>query len=258
MGVWVLLSPHLDDAVFSCGGWMAQRASAGDEVRVFTICAGDPPPGPLSDFAERLHARWGTAVAPASIRRTEDRIATGRLGALPRHLDVPDAIYRKADDGTHLYADERAIFGALHPEDQRLVDHLGTLLSQSCDTRCRIVSPLAIGGHVDHQLTREAAERLGAALWYYYDLPYASRGGRLPDGLPMPPGDVTRQPLAPEEIDAWANAAAEYRSQISSFWSDPDQLLRELIEHHDRWGGLRLLRSGGAGMDAQPSGTPSL
>ena len=258
MGVWVLLSPHLDDAVFSCGGWMAQRASAGDEVRVITICAGDPPPGPLSPFAEQLHARWGTAAAPASMRRTEDRIATGRLGALPRHLDFPDAIYRKAGDGTYLYADERAIFGRLHPEDQRLVDHLGSLLSQSCDASCRIVSPLAIGGHVDHRLTRGAAERLDVDLWYYYDQPYASRGGELPEGLPMPHGDVTHQPLALEEIEAWASAAGEYRSQIGSFWSDPDQLLKELIEHHDRWGGLRLLQSRRDGMGSRPSGGPAL
>jgi LmbE family N-acetylglucosaminyl deacetylase len=258
MGVWVLLSAHLDDAVFSCGGWMAQRASAGDEVRVITVCAGDPPPGPLSPFAEQLHARWGTAVAPASIRRTEDRIATGRLGALPRHLDLADAIYRKAGDGTHLYADERAIFGALHPEEQRLVEHLGSLLSQSCDSSCRIISPLAIGGHVDHRLTRLAAERLDGPLWYYYDLPYASRGGGLPDGLALPPGELTLLPLAAEEIEAWASAAAEYRSQISSFWTDPDQLLKELIEQHDRWGGLRLLQPAGLDRDTQPAGTPAL
>ncbi len=258
MGVLVVLSPHLDDAVFSCGGWMAQHASAGDEVRVLTICAGDPPPGPLSSFAEALHLRWGTAVAPASVRRAEDRIATGRLGALARQLDIPDAIYRMAEDGTHLYREETAIFGALHADDSRIIEYLERLLSQACDASTQVVCPLAIGGHVDHQLTRKAAERLDLGLWYYYDLPYASRGGGLPDGLGMPAGEAVILPLAQEEIDAWASAAAEYRSQIGSFWSDADHLLRELIQLHDTWGGARLLLASGSRPYARAFGPQAL
>jgi hypothetical protein len=231
---------------------MAQSASAGDEVQVLTICAGDPPPGPLSAFAEQLHLRWGTALAPASVRRAEDRIATGRLGALARHLDLPDAIYRVAEDGTHLYAEELAIIGALQPGDFRIVEHLGILLAQACDASTQVVCPLAIGGHVDHQLTRFAAERLGLGLWYYYDLPYASRGGGLPAGLSLPDGEVVSLPLAEEEIEAWASAAAEYRSQIGSFWSDAEHLLSELIELHDSWGGARLLLAGGSRPYAHP------
>ncbi|MCJ7512585.1 MAG: PIG-L family deacetylase [Anaerolineales bacterium] len=253
MGVFVVLSPHLDDAVFSCGGWMAQRASAGAEVRVLTICAGDPPPGPLSPFAERLHARWGTAVPPASVRRTEDRIATGRLGALARHLDIPEALYRKADDGSHLYPDEAAIFNGLHAEDARRVDPLKKLLSQA-DPNCQILCPLGIGGHVDHQLTRLAAEKLGLGLWYYYDLPYASRGGELSAGLGMPAGIAGTVPLAPEEIEAWASAAAEYRSQLGTFWTDPEHLLRELTDFHDAWGGVRLILPQGSQADSAPVG----
>lgn len=258
MGALMVLSPHLDDAVFSCGGWMAQRASAGDEVRVLTICAGDPPPGPLSPFAEQLHLRWGTAVAPASVRRTEDRIATARLGALASHLDIPDAIYRVDQDGRHLYAEETAIFGALHADDSRIVERLGSLLSQAYDVSTQVVCPLAIGGHVDHQLTRHTAERLGLGLWYYYDLPYASRGGGMPPGLGLPPGQVVSVPLAQEEIEAWAGAAGEYRSQVGSFWSDADHLLQELVEIYDSWGGARLLLGGGSRPYAPSLGRPGL
>ncbi len=249
MAVYVILSPHLDDAVFSCGGWMAQRASAGEEVRVLTICAGDPPPGPLSPFAERLHTRWRPGVAPASVRRAEDLIATGRLGALARHFDVPDAIYRKTPEGVPLYPDEAAIFGRLHPEDAELVERLGRLLSQACDSTCQVLCPLAIGGHVDHVLTRQAAERMALGLWYYRDMPYDSRGGTLPEGCAIPEGGERIVPLAPEEIEAWASAVAEYRSQLSTFWTETAQLLKELSEYHDRWGGVRLTVGMGAGSD---------
>ena len=53
----VYLSPHLDDAVLSCGGMIHRQAQAGERVVVVTVCAGDPPPGPLSDFARSLHER---------------------------------------------------------------------------------------------------------------------------------------------------------------------------------------------------------
>jgi hypothetical protein len=62
----------------------------------------------------------------------------------------------------------------------------------------------------------------------------------------MPAGEVVSLPLAHEEIEAWASAAAEYRSQIGSFWSDADHLLSELIELHDAWGGARLLLAYGS------------
>ncbi|NIR65608.1 MAG: hypothetical protein GWN61_15380, partial [candidate division Zixibacteria bacterium] len=37
----------------------------------------------------------------------------------------------------------------------------------------RVVSPLAIGGHVDHVFTRRIAEGWSEALYYYADFPYS-------------------------------------------------------------------------------------
>ena len=79
---WIYLSPHLDDAVFSCGGRIALQVRAGRRVWVVTVCAGSPG-GPLSDYAQVLHTYWGLAEtdAPAA-RREEDRAALARLGAV--------------------------------------------------------------------------------------------------------------------------------------------------------------------------------
>jgi LmbE family N-acetylglucosaminyl deacetylase len=254
MGAYLLLSPHLDDAVFSCGGWMAQRSAAGDDVLVVTICAGDPPAGPLTPFAQALHHVWGDPVSPVAARRTEDLIATGRLGALARQLDIPDAIYRKGPEGDPLYPDEASIFGGLHPAEQDMVQRLAQLLLQTCASGWQVLCPLAIGGHVDHLLSRQAAEQTGVDLWYYRDLPYDARSGSLPAALGMPPGSERILPLAPEEIEAWAQAAAEYHSQLSSFWVDAADLYRDLLAYHDSQGGIRLLMSGSV-LSAQ--GVPS-
>jgi len=51
---WIYISPHLDDVAFSSGGLVWEQSNAGEQVGIWTIFAGDPPVGPLSDFAEKL------------------------------------------------------------------------------------------------------------------------------------------------------------------------------------------------------------
>ncbi len=241
MGPRVYLSPHLDDAVFSCGGLIARQVAGDEPVTVLTLCAGDPPTGPLSTFAQALHARWHGAGLPVAARRAEDRMACGRLGASVLHLDISDAVYRRGPDGAILYPDEAAIFGPLRAADLATLDRAAARLGEVCRSAVRLYCPAAVGGHVDHRLTRLAAEQLGLKLWYYQDLPYAARGGRVPADLPLPAGTEAVVMLADEEIQAWAAAVGEYRSQLSTFWPDAQAVYPELIGFHTRAGGLPLL-----------------
>jgi LmbE family N-acetylglucosaminyl deacetylase len=240
----VYLSPHLDDAVFSCGGLIARQTANDEKVTVVTICAGDTPVGELTPFAVELHRRWGGAGSPIAARRAEDRMACGRLGASAVHLEVPDAVYRR-DGGQPMYVDEPALFASLHPADSALIARLAALLEEKCPAQARLYCPSVLGGHVDHRLTRMAAERLARPLWYYQDMPYAARGGVLPADLPLPTGIITAVPLVDEEVQQWIDAIGEYRSQLSSFWPTENALYRELTEMLERSGGLRFLRPAG-------------
>ena len=60
---WIYISPHFDDAVLSCGGLIFEQARQGIPVEIWTICAGDAPPGPLSQLAQDCHVQWGTQTA---------------------------------------------------------------------------------------------------------------------------------------------------------------------------------------------------
>jgi LmbE family N-acetylglucosaminyl deacetylase len=93
---WIYFSPHLDDVVLSCGGLIWQQTQRGDSVEVWTVCAGDLPPGPYTAFIEELHARWESSENTVLMRRAEDRLACARLGAMPRHLPIPDSVYRRS------------------------------------------------------------------------------------------------------------------------------------------------------------------
>ena len=71
------ISPHFDDAVFSCGSQIYDRIQRGERVVVVTVCAAPPPAlSELSPFAAGLHARWS-----ASGQSNFDRAAIEIIGA---------------------------------------------------------------------------------------------------------------------------------------------------------------------------------
>lgn len=251
---WIYLSPHLDDAALSCGGPVWEQASAGQAVEVWSICAGDPPPGPLSPFAQSLHARWDTGPSSAAGRRAEDRSACQILGANSRHFPIPDCIYRRdPETGEHLYASEEAIFGPVDPREASLVDELSQTLVRELRGADNLVCPLGLGGHVDHRLARAAVERLYAgagmgdaeardrdlpALWYYADYPYVMREGA--EQSPEEGLEAVVHPVSSEGLRAWQAAVAAYESQISTFWEDMESMRAEIRAYCEEMGGVLL------------------
>jgi LmbE family N-acetylglucosaminyl deacetylase len=139
---WTYISPHLDDAAFSCGGLVWEQTSAGEKVSIWTIFAGDPPQGTLSDFAEKLQTRWRGGRESMSFRRQEDIQACERIGASYRQFPFPDCIYRgayyplketegKQENGApaeriYFYTSHDSLFGSIHPAEIGLA----TLFSQ--------------------------------------------------------------------------------------------------------------------------------
>ena len=234
------LSPHLDDAIYSCGGLIAQQTAEGELVTVLTICAGDPPTDRRSPIVAELEERWGEADSPIAARREEDAQACASLGASYLHLEIPDAVYRLGPDGEHLYASEAAIFGEVHESEAALLQRIAQELDLVCAGRDRIYCPIGIGGHVDHWLVRKAAETLGLELWYYKDFPYAARGGSLASDLGWPAGRQITISLDEAAIEAWMEAILHYRSQISTFWEDAVQLEDELKAYLEVGGGLKV------------------
>ena len=238
---WIYLSPHLDDAALSCGGLIWEQVRSGEQVSVWTICAGDPPARELSPFALSLHERWGTFSGSMAARRAEDIASCAVLGAAADHFPVPDCIYRTSPDGsTFLYDSEESLTGPVHPADQSLVDELRDELSRNLPSGSNVVCPLAIGDHVDHHLVRNAVEGLGRELFYYVDFPYVLESNQAIDELL---GDGWRfrvYPVSAGGLRAWQSAVALHSSQISTFWCDETEMRSELQAHCDRTGGVAL------------------
>ncbi|MHB1295688.1 MAG: PIG-L deacetylase family protein [Anaerolineae bacterium] len=225
----IYLSPHLDDAVLSCGGAIWEHQHSGQGVLVASFFAASPAIDTQTDYTRELKERWGGAADPVAVRRQEDLDALRILGAKALHLPYLDCVYRQ-DPATlgNYYATEGSIFGEVHPAEAHW-HHvlLAGLLGLAGDPgEARIHAPLAAGHHVDHLLVREVARTLQAQGYhvdYYEDWPYASDRAALEQALA--PWPVSCR--APETIElglqalhAKIEAVGCYTSQISTFWSD--------------------------------------
>ena len=234
----IYLSPHLDDAVLSCGGRIGQQTAAGQRVLVVTVCAGDPPAGSLSGFAQLLHDRWGLPSAATQARRAEDLEALAVLGADALHLALPDCIYRRAGsrEGEPLYASEEALFGPLHPHDWWLSLDLSAQLAEFGRPKpeAGLYFPIGIGGHVDHQLTwRLADDWAGAhpAVFFYEDYPYAHDLALAQQWVEGRGWQPLVAHLAEADFERKLQAIRRYRSQICTFWADEAAMAAALREH---------------------------
>ena len=242
------LSPHFDDAALSCGGQIATLTAAGQSVLVVTITGGEPPVDDSpSDTVQQLHERWATSLLVegrpgeaaelmVAQRRAEDRAALAVLGAEWLHLSFLDCIYRCGPDGDALYPGPVDMFGPPNPDDDATLAALAEALAD-LPPAGRVYLPLGVGGHVDHLATRRAAERVFAAPVYYEEYPYTARPGALAVALADRPQRFQKTSEVWTAATVWLSAAAlaaktaavaAYASQLSSFFTGPDDLAAKL------------------------------
>ncbi|HHL4083318.1 PIG-L deacetylase family protein [Burkholderia sola] len=122
---WLVVSPHLDDAVFSCGQLLAQAPGS----IVVTVFAGIPPRGmPAPPWDRRAGFRHADEAMRA--RRDEDRRALALLDARPVWLDFLDDQYGIPTTSAAIAArvadviDAQPGFGVLAPAGLFHRDHL--------------------------------------------------------------------------------------------------------------------------------------
>jgi LmbE family N-acetylglucosaminyl deacetylase len=183
----VFVSPHPDDVALSCGGLIESLRDRGDDVTILTVFSGAGELPQLTPF-QRLALGFGchesdaseafgppipTPVEVMTIRRAEDAAYAHFVGASIVFVNRPDAVFRD-------YHGDAQLLGKPHSDDPSPVEELrGALAELELD---RLYLPLAIGGHVDHRQTHQAAMELLAApgspllgcTAFYEDFPYAA------------------------------------------------------------------------------------
>jgi LmbE family N-acetylglucosaminyl deacetylase len=230
---WIYLSPHYDDAVLSCGGLIWEQVRAGERVEIWTIFSGNPPPGPLTEYALEHHQRWGVADSLIALRRAEDEAACTAVGAEPRYFDLPDCIYRRLSNGEAVIQNRTDLFSPVHPGETHLFNFITSVLEENLLPADRLVCPLAVGGHVDHRLVRPAAQATNRTVWFYADYPYtilAEFEFRMEEWIPSRARRLSH-PVSAAGLAAWQAGVAGYASQISTFWNSLEDM-RASIESY--------------------------
>jgi LmbE family N-acetylglucosaminyl deacetylase len=242
---WIYFSPHFDDAVLSCGGLIWEQSWGADSASIWTICAGTSTNETISTFTESLHARWETGAQAVAQRRQEDVAACAEVSAAYRHFPILDCIYRRGPvEGSFLYPSEEALFGPLHPSEQSLVSQVRGDLAATLGPGSgqQLVCPLALGGHVDHRLTRAAVEGLGRPVWYYADYPYATKNLLELEKLKRAGWQAIAFPVSIPGLYAWQAAVGRYRSQINTFWPNLSAMQEAIKDYCELSGGVTLWR----------------
>jgi len=222
------VSPHLDDAVFSCGALLAQLATTCPVTVLTVFTAAAPPPRSGMAARKQLRALGGIdAETHFAERRAEDVAVLEEAGARWVHLGFRDALFRRVGEApTGTPGTGRAAYptfrfhagrGRVAPSDTGLAAEVSTRIAETMGrTGAKTVfGPLGIGRHVDHLVTRDAVAQLGLAPVYFSDFPYSQTSG-------ADPGFVAHEALTPW---TWNSGRAEnvrritgYRTQVAGLF----------------------------------------
>lgn len=175
----VVLSPHLDDAVLSCGG-LLDDLSRSDRTTTLTVsvCCGNATDQPALERAPVDADALRGRVRSAAQRRREDVRAMEELGSNYMHLGFADALYRKSStSGNFIYDSPRGAWEHPSIEDATHIEELFVVLQRVCSQmgRTLLLAPLSIGYHIDHAIAAHVALRLrgdSVDLLLYEDFPY--------------------------------------------------------------------------------------
>jgi LmbE family N-acetylglucosaminyl deacetylase len=239
MGTHLFLSPHLDDAILSCGGAIHGLTWSGERVIVVTAMAGEPlAPLPDTPVLRALRATWD--AHPLRTRRAEDAQAARTLGAQVYHLPLTECAFRTtvcgAGDSIALYPEHDSPFADVNRADDARVTLFETRLP--FENVAAIYAPMGIDPHVDHRLVRDWALVLTGALdapplVLYEEFPQARNpalAARAHDyyrrQLPALALQAEITPLNADTVSAKLRAIACYRSHLGVLWRDAAEMER--------------------------------
>jgi LmbE family N-acetylglucosaminyl deacetylase len=228
----VVLSPHLDDAVLSCGALMshARKQMCVTVVTFFTVGGSPPYTRAARSYLRETRDRHSNSLFLS--RRAEDQAALDGAGISYVHVGLKEALFRRRTrpllnrlpwavrllpELAYNYPTYRlhVIRGGISPDDISTIRSiLDTIDHLSLKPSRLFLAPLAVGRHIDHLLVRTAAELSRNRVAYYSDFPYNVR-------YPVDLSFVQRNSLVQA---TWSDDLAAKQPLIRAYRTQVDQL----------------------------------
>ena len=166
-----VLSPHRDDAAFSCGITLRALLDAQSRVTIVNVCT-------ISQYAPYATEALRSSVQLVTMTRQQED--ENFVAMLSRTLEggssqVEFVDLKWKDVPLRWCIEDREALDSLTlpPEEvQKLCNELSNLPQFDF-----VFVPMALGGHIDHRLVLQAATQIfpTSSLVFYEDLPYACR-----------------------------------------------------------------------------------
>ncbi len=165
------VSPHLDDAVYSAGSLLSFLAES-TNVNIVTLFTNASHIA-TSEAAKRWLRISGHTDEEEHyrLRRIEDEEACRKIGVKPIHLGFIGTIWRRNDISSPM-VDYETSFSI---EDELLIAQAQERLKEAVisEEPYILFGPTALGGHIDHILTREVVKRAFHNTIFWLDFPYS-------------------------------------------------------------------------------------
>ncbi|WP_313465173.1 PIG-L deacetylase family protein [Achromobacter sp.] len=210
----LVVSPHYDDAILSCGGWLSVCPGS----TVVTVCSG------LADASDRLtdwdrRCGFSSAAEAMARRQQENQKALSMIECAGLDLGLQDSQYREAPD------EDRSLM------TERLFHAVASLAPDV------VAIPLGLF-HGDHMRVGDAGLMIreatpGVAWFAYEDVPYRSYPGLVQERLVQLHARGIAATPHPYAVDAGAKARliSAYASQLKGL----GRSARELAAQECYW-----------------------
>jgi glycosyltransferase involved in cell wall biosynthesis/LmbE family N-acetylglucosaminyl deacetylase len=228
----IYLSPHLDDAAYSCSNHIREQRRLGKQLLVVSFFT-----------AGRDHEDNGTAIVEPFLdvarRREEDRAVMEELDVHYLHMDLQEALIRHKSGCTRWLSTVAEVTrvwikGFLCQDkalEQTLVEHIEEIIKQ---TGCPwLLGPAGVGFHPDHLAVHSAccqvAERVPRLLvWHYCEFPYCTYSAflwaRRCELLTKWPMKEVKEPATASDIEQRKRVLALYDSQVRPVFGSLERL----------------------------------
>lgn len=193
----LIISPHLDDSVFSLGG-LIYLLKEYVEITIINVFSN----------SNYCYDKEIDAETVTKIRKEEDQLALFELGINKIvNLDFKEALLR-GHSRKDIFLDREGL------DETDLIKQISFSLKPFADNDTHVIAPSAFGSHIDHLLCREATKNMPNVL-FYEDLPYANRNVRNDSTLDfLKKYQKTKISLGDTSIEKHLKACLIYKSQI--------------------------------------------
>lgn len=174
---FMFFSPHLDDAILSCGQLIIELLKKNADITVITVFT-KTKTKTISPQGKQFLKQCGYKTSSKLYRdfNLEDKKVLKHLKVKYIHLGFTDAAWRTNEIGKPTYQNSDVQFsGNVSVSDKKLIKDVSQKIKSIINKRkgeTMIFAPLSIGSHVDHVIVKKALEKINVPAIYWKDYPY--------------------------------------------------------------------------------------